>query len=202
MDFADFQPALFAATVMNAFDRPWCIAGGWAIDLWLGRLTRAHSGVVVAVFRDDQIALRDFLHNWNFAIPVQHDGKSMLRALPRADRQMLMPPVHSLHGESAHSRRVMFALEERDSVDWLYRRDRRIRWPVDQWTVRGAFGVPALAPHLALLLKSTQPRDRDTLDFRSALPQLDPELRAWLSDAITLAAAGHPWLGAITAPGR
>ena len=32
MDFPDFQPALFAATVMNAFEKPWCVAGGWAFD--------------------------------------------------------------------------------------------------------------------------------------------------------------------------
>ena len=194
MDFGDFQPALFAATVLNAFDRPWCIAGGWAIDLWLGRLTRSHSDVEVALLRDDQIALRDFLHGWSFSIGAR-DG--VPRPWRRDDRQMLMLPVHELHATDPRGRKLEFLLNESDSVDWVYRRDARCRWPLDQWIVRAAFGVPVLAPHIVLLYKSKSPRAPDELDLRSALPRLDPELTAWLADAITPHCEGHPWLDAL-----
>jgi hypothetical protein len=43
-----------AATVMIDFDRPWCIAGGWAIDLAVGHATRQHKDVEIAIFREDQ----------------------------------------------------------------------------------------------------------------------------------------------------
>lgn len=196
MDFSDFQPALYAATVMNAFERPWCIAGGWAIDLWLGRVTRAHSGVAVAVFRDDQIALRDFLGPaWRFFI-VGRDGTP--RPWRRDDRQMLMLPVQELRAAPAagggQRRQVEFFFHESDTLDWMYRDDARVRWPIDQWTVRGAFGVPALAPHLALLFKSARPRPQDDLDLRSAEPELAPELKRWLAEALALSDPRHPWL--------
>ncbi|MCL4541605.1 MAG: hypothetical protein M1396_04620 [Chloroflexi bacterium] len=42
------------ATLLTDFDRPWFIAGGWAIDLFLGRQTRAHKDVEIAVLRQDQ----------------------------------------------------------------------------------------------------------------------------------------------------
>jgi hypothetical protein len=110
---------------------------------------------------------------------------------------MLMLPVHELVAQDPRGKRIEFLLNESDSVDWLYRRDQRVRWPCDQWSIRGAFGVPVIAPHLALLYKSHAPRDRDELDLRSALPQLDPELRCWLADAAALVNPKHTWLQAL-----
>lgn len=174
---------------MNAFEQPWCIAGGWAIDLWLGRLTRNHADVEVALFRENQIELRDFLHDWTFSA-IAADGK------PRGwrDRQMLMLPVHELNARNRQGKSIEFLLNECDTVDFIYRRDARIRWPRDAWTVRGAFGVPALAPHLVLLYKSKSPRPQDDLDFRTAVPELAPKLRRWLAEAVRLADERHPWL--------
>ena len=40
---------------------PWGIAGGWAVDLFLDRLTRGHQDIEVAIFRDDQLVLQDYL---------------------------------------------------------------------------------------------------------------------------------------------
>jgi hypothetical protein len=198
VDVADCQPALLAATVMNAFEHPWCVAGGWAIDLWLGRATRAHADVEVAIFRDDQIALRDFLGpGWKFEIATPQKQ-------PRPwhdDRQMLMLPIHEIHAVAAGGRRRLeFLLNECDTVDWIYRRDGRVRWPKDQWTVTGAFGVPALAPHIALLYKSKNPRPQDELDLRSALPSMEPELRRWLGEAIRCSDENHPWLTSLVPP--
>jgi hypothetical protein len=49
------------AELMAAFDRPWVLCGGWAVDAWIGRQTREHVDVDLAVFHDDQLALRDYL---------------------------------------------------------------------------------------------------------------------------------------------
>jgi hypothetical protein len=193
MDYADFQPALFAATVMNAFERPWCITGGWAIDLWLQRLTRAHAGARVAIFRDDQIALRDYLGpRWRLLLAPQNPA-----ARPTSwpnERQMLMLPVQRISAVPPHGSPFEVLLHESDSVDWIYPNEPAVRWPRAQWSVRGAFGVPALAPHLVLLLKSADTRPKDTLDLRSAVPELPPELRAWLYEIIAGKHADHPWL--------
>src|SRR5262245_287014 len=47
------------ANVMRTLDLWWAIAGGWAIDLWLGRQTREHHDVEVVVLRDDQVRIHE-----------------------------------------------------------------------------------------------------------------------------------------------
>ncbi len=61
-----FSPVLEVAGVLREFRRPWFVAGGWAIDFFLGRVTRAHEDVDVAIFREDQLDLQDFLRGWRF----------------------------------------------------------------------------------------------------------------------------------------
>lgn len=49
---------------LGAFNGPWWIAGGWAIDLFLGRQTRPHGDTDVLVLRCDQLALQQVLEGW------------------------------------------------------------------------------------------------------------------------------------------
>ena len=39
----------------------WCVAAGWAVDLYLGRQTREHGDVEIAVARHDFPVLRRWL---------------------------------------------------------------------------------------------------------------------------------------------
>jgi hypothetical protein len=39
----------------------WGVAGGWALDLFLDRVTRKHEDIEIAVFREDQFILREYL---------------------------------------------------------------------------------------------------------------------------------------------
>ena len=52
---------------MRDFGRPWCVAGGWALDLFIGEQSRPHSDIDIALFREDQAALRVALDGWSFA---------------------------------------------------------------------------------------------------------------------------------------
>jgi hypothetical protein len=47
---ADLMALLQIAALMQRFERPSCIAGGWAIDLFLGRMTRPHKDIEIAIF--------------------------------------------------------------------------------------------------------------------------------------------------------
>ncbi len=55
-----FALPLQVATLMRDFKPNWFIAGGWAIDLFLGKVTRPHQDIEIAIFRKDQLALRDY----------------------------------------------------------------------------------------------------------------------------------------------
>src|SRR2546425_13200694 len=74
-----FGPVLEVARLMRGFPRPWYIAEEWAIDLFLGRETRKHDDIDVAIFRNDQAELRTHLASLAFEKVV--DGQR----LPRAD---------------------------------------------------------------------------------------------------------------------
>lgn len=42
----------------------WWIAGGWALDLFLGRITRDHKDIDVQILRRDQLAIQRHLADW------------------------------------------------------------------------------------------------------------------------------------------
>src|SRR5712692_812859 len=74
------------------FSRPWWIAGGWALDLFLGRRTRDHADIEVALLRDDQVAVREHLVDWELRYAKDHE----LHAWP--DNSRLELPIHELWG--------------------------------------------------------------------------------------------------------
>lgn len=49
--------------LMSGLQVPWWIAGGWAIDLFLGRQTRAHGDTDVLIRRDDQLRSPEASHH-------------------------------------------------------------------------------------------------------------------------------------------
>src|SRR5436309_70078 len=100
----------------------WAIAGGWAIDLFLGRLTRTHDDVDIAVWRDEQQQLREALPEWVFSVA----DSGQLR--PWTPGTIIAAPLHELHAANPTAgQHVEFLLNDRDSVDWIYRRNPSVR---------------------------------------------------------------------------
>lgn len=90
--------------------------------------------------------------------------------------------------------RIQLMLDDTEGDDWVFRRDPRIRLPLDRLGRLTADGVPYLCPEVQLLYKAGAPRPKDEEDFAEALPVLDADQCAWLAGAIALAEdAGHPW---------
>jgi len=186
----DFGHPLSLASAMVGFDRPWCIAGGWALDLWLGRVTRNHQDVEIALLRDHQIELRDYLADWTFKL-VTRDHRLVAW---KDRRQMLMLPVHEIHGTDRIGRKCEFLLNESDGIDWIYRREFSVRMNLSQWISRGVHNIAVLHPAIVLLYKSKQPREKDELDFRNALERMDEAQREWLKTALLRTDPFHPWI--------
>jgi hypothetical protein len=59
----DFDPSRLSS-LMCSFHAPWWVAGGRALDFWMGRQTRAHQDVDVAVLRADQKQLHEAFGGW------------------------------------------------------------------------------------------------------------------------------------------
>lgn len=176
-----------AQTVMAGFDRPWAIAGGWAIDLFLGRVTREHHDLEIVVFRVDQTHLQQHLTGWDFKQVVN----GVIHPWPIGEHLSL--PIHETYAERGPDK-LEILLNESDGDNWLFRRDPRIHRPLTHTLLLTLTGLPYLCPEIALLYKSKNPRPKDQQDFNITHPHLTPDQRRWLHDAIKLQQPDHPWL--------
>ena len=175
-----------AATVMRNYSRPWWVAGGWAVDLFLGEVTRPHADIDIAVLRRDQDALRRHLDSWQLSKAV--DGA--LHPWPLGERLEL--PIHEIHA-LRNGVRVEFLLNEATADQWIYRRNRAVSMPLAKLTALSASGMPTLCPEVVLLYKAKAPSPRDHVDFERLLPQLGADARAWLAGALDACHPGHEW---------
>lgn len=63
MDIHNWQPVTVEEISLLFQDMPivWGIAGGWALDLHIGRQTREHEDIDVIIFRQDQQEVYSYL---------------------------------------------------------------------------------------------------------------------------------------------
>lgn len=178
------------AAIMRAFKPWWAVAGGWAIDLYLERVTRPHADIEIAVLRRDQAALQDYLAGWQW----QQVSAGARSAWPRGE--WLTLPIFELYcvNAAAEPPQLEVLLNETDGADWVYRRDARIKLPLARCRLTSSAGVGFLCPEVVLLYKSKQPRAKDEQDFAAVVAHLDTPRRTWLRAAIATANPAHHWL--------
>jgi len=114
-----------AATVLAGVEVPWCVVGGWSIELALGRPHRMHSDLEIAVPRVCFEAVRDHLCDYRLHVVGDGEVRALARdGVPPEDRHQnwVLDP-----SESAWRMDVM--LEPGDGTTWVFRRDERIRAP-------------------------------------------------------------------------
>ena len=188
-----FDPIRRAADLFAGVPRPWYIAGGWALDLFLRRATRPHADAEIAILRLDQHAAREHLAGWSFQ-KIVPGPPSRREPWPSSERLEL--PVHEIHAhrDAGDPQEIEILQEESEGPRWRFRRDPRVSLPLSRLGRSGLGGLPILAPEIVLLYKAKGPRDRDEQDFQAALPALDAGARRWLKSALETCHPGHPWL--------
>jgi uncharacterized protein (DUF952 family) len=187
------------AEVMAGFVGPWWVAGGWALDLFLGRRTRPHADLEISVLAADQEALFEHLRGWDLRLAAP--GAS----LPAWDGGWIQPPFHQVWARRGPTRpsgpdefaadptMLGFLLEQSTSGRWVFRRHPAVTRPLAEVGTATTDGVAVVRPEIALLFKAKGPRFKDQRDFDRVLPYLDGTARAWLRRAIAEAHPGHPW---------
>lgn len=176
--------------LLRGIEVPWWIAGGWALDLFMGRQTRAHNDIEIAVYRDDLDALRRHLTGWeifiaeNASFTLLHPGEPL-----RAESHELW-----CRERGNDNWQLEILIEERRGDRWVYRRNEGIglHW-MDIGRVT-ADGVRYIRPEIQLLYKSKQARPQDESDLITVLPRLDPAQRGFLAAGLSLVAPDHRWL--------
>jgi hypothetical protein len=171
---------------MIVYPQPWWVAGGWAIDLHLGRQHRPHKDVDVAVLRRDQTELQSCFSGWSM-------HKVVNGALERwLTNERLELPIHEVHAERDKVR-LEFLFNEASDDTWLFRRNPNISMPLELMSRRSSEGIPYLCPEIVLLYKAKAPRDYDNEDFERVCTSLDAHARQWLAAALTECHPGHEW---------
>jgi len=170
---------------------PWWIAGGRALDMFIGHETRAHADIDVAVLRRDQQAFREALGKWDVRIAHAGDFIPWKRGETITD-----PDHHEIWARETPDGpwRLELLFEENDGKRWVYRRDPRIGLNVADLGRRDANGIQFVRPEVTLLYKSKSPRPVDETDFLYALPRLDVAQKGWLVGALYMLDPTHRWL--------
>jgi hypothetical protein len=170
---------------------PWWIAGGRALDMFIGHETRAHTDIDVAVLRRDQQQFRDALAKWD--VQIAHDGAF----IPWKRGETITNPDHHeiwARETPAGPWRLELLFEESEGKRWAYRRNSSIGLNVADLGRRDAYGIQFIRPEVTLLYKSKAPRPVDETDFLYALPRLDVAQKGWLSGALHTTDPRHRWL--------
>ncbi len=196
------EPVARVVDLMSTYQHDWALCGGWAVDAWLGRLTREHGDTDVIVF--DQGVLFEHLPGWQLLahdpLAPEHNGewwdgdrvlshRSHIHARP-PDRRSTLPEGGIATTEGGFG--LEFQLNERARGDWVMRGEPHVSLPLSRAVRDSAWGLPTVTPEVLLFYKAADLRRRDKLDFLALLPQLTADQRDWLREAIAL--VGHPWL--------
>jgi hypothetical protein len=182
-----------AAGLFRTWCKPWWIAGGWAIDLFLGRVTRAHEDLDVAVLRRDQLALRAFLPAWDMHIGW---GDGVTDPTPWSGTGPIDPSAPAIWCRAEASAEWAFEALLTDAVaeDCVFR-DGLVKMPLSAIGRVSGDGISYLRPEIVLLFKAKHNGSKDQEDLANTITHLSIEDRAWLRQSLEMVHPGHPWIG-------
>ncbi len=178
--WGEFDTSVRPADVARWFaswEGAWAVAGGWAIELFVGRPVRPHADLDVAVARANAAGLHELLAGWELYFP------SPARFTPWLPGDPLPDAEHQLWCRRAGSDLWGFEVLCEDIRDGrlYYRRDSSVSWPLDEAILRTDDGIPYIAPHVQLLYKAKGRRVKDDVDRAAVEPLLSVPQRAWLA---------------------
>ena len=166
----------------------WAVAGGWAVDLFLGRVTREHHDLEMIVPAAAFGLLPPLFPGWEFHVP--RSGR-----LTPADPDSLAAEFQTWALDPATGMwRFDVFREPHDGDVWISRRNASLRRPYAEIIRRTPDGIPYLAPDVVLLFKAKHRRPKDEVDHAAVAPRLTAAERAWLDSALELVHPGHPWI--------
>jgi non-ribosomal peptide synthetase component F len=166
----------------------WWLSGGCALDLFVGRRTRAHGDIDISVRRDQLPGVAAQLEA-RLELQIARDGQLWPLDADSADAS-----VHGLWARAVGGGpwRLQVNLEPCSGEEWIYRRDPRVHRPLAE-LIEHRGGVPCVKPAVQLLWKARDHAPKDEIDLSNVLPLLPAAERAWLASAIALAHPESPW---------
>jgi hypothetical protein len=174
--------------------KPFWLAGGYSIDAYLGKKTRAHEDLDFTIKRADQLVFQEVLKEWDLQA-ADPPGSGALTHWKYKHYYDL--PIHNIwcrkNMSSPWELELLFSEFEND--EWVYRRNRSIRGKIENFGWKLNSNLMVLAPEIQLLYKSRSKRPKDLQDLENCLRVFDSIqknlLRKWI---ITDSGVEHPWV--------
>jgi hypothetical protein len=197
------DPLVRAADQFAEYGHEWLVCGGWAVDLLLGRQTRDHLDVDLAVFQDDQAALFEQLDGWRL---LGHDDAVAEDCPDQWDGRWLEPPAHvHANAPSMGGTELDIQICRRAGDEWVLSTDPMITVSMSACRGTAAWGeLPVVSAAIIPYYKAIPPRWRtkppaprrakDEADFAALAPTLSTAERGWLRQAIESCHPDHDWL--------
>jgi hypothetical protein len=170
----------------------WGLAGGYAVEQFVGAPIREHGDIDIIVYRDDQHRVYEWLNGWSL---YAADPPGTLRIW--SPTEWLAVGIHDIWGHRADAEdwQLQIMLVESDGSDWVSRRHPMIRGSQADLIVEYR-RIPCIRIDVQLLYKAKSNREKDRQDFHACLPKLSVDAKEWLKQALRFAhPEGHPWHG-------
>ncbi len=190
--YQQWQPLAVSdvAQLMREAPFTWGLAGGYAVEQFLGARIRDHADIDIVVDRADQHQLQRWLSGWSL---YAADPPGTLRRWRAAE--WLAAGIHDIWGYRAGAQawELQIMLIEAEGAEWFSRHNPLIRGQRSDLIVE--YGqIPCLRIEVQLLYKARSDREKDRRDFQACLPLLSPAARQWLGHALRLMEPqGHRW---------
>ncbi|KRD91784.1 hypothetical protein ASE51_14765 [Bacillus sp. Root147] len=183
----------FVVNVMKDFKHPWLFAGGWSIDLGIGKVTREHEDVDICIFREHALEVLSYFSQWTISVAIPGEG----RLEPCKTLKDLDPPRYGLHLQRKQDF-IEVLLTDRSGDNVLFRKNHGISMNYKQFVHEDLFNRKYVAPEWQLLFKAKEGRLKDEEDFKAYLPFMNKEQRLWLSSALQKQFPSSSWIKKLT----
>ena len=195
--YSQWQSVSIAEVTQLFADAPftWGLAGGYAVEQFLGTSLREHSDLDVVVYRDEQLQVQHWLAGWNL---YAADPPGTLR--PWIIGEHLPYGIHDIWGHrmGAQAWQLQVMLAEVEGEEWFSRRNPLIRGQREDLIVTYN-GIPCVRIEVQLLYKARSSRPKDEHDFQACLPLMSTSAKQWLANHLQrLYPEGHAWIDSLS----
>lgn len=188
--YSNWAPSTLEEVQQELGDIDWILAGGIALEQFVGRSYREHGDIDVLIKREDQHKIYGQIEAERIFIATRKGKLS-----PAEPNQYYDKPIQDiwiLDPTQTHwSLQIMLfdLLGER----WVYKRNEQINLLLNDIYFEKD-GVKILKPEIQLLYKSKNIREKDQQDYEKIAPLLADNAMAWLKNSLTTCYGHHTWL--------
>ena len=188
-DNKNWKPWTIEKIAENFAGLEWVLAGGYALELFVGENYRKHADIDILVKRDYQKKLLDRIEKSRMFVATDD------KLSPFEENLFYEFPVQDIWvlDESFSAWCLQIMLYDVADGFWIYKRDRNIKLSHDLlfWKKDG---IKAIKPEVQLLYKSKSIRIKDEIDFQKVSKRLSKKAKLWLSNALKQCYGRHQWI--------